>query len=542
MISLERPASMNGYPELSRHEHMPVCDFEPVLMVPPRQVPEVWKMLSDARCVVQFWQIGGRFGGRIRDVEGDARRGIPLPPTTSLNILEPNACSQTLREPCQFIFDAIQAGLMEIRYLQPVPSKRVPRVEKRGDGTVHPERKRGPVLLHRNQLRIAFTFVELFAGVGGFRQGLEPLGGKCVFSSEIDINCVDSYERNYKATPAGDICKVSSSSIPDHDLLVGGFPCQPFSREGLQPGFDCKSGDGLLFEQIVRILNDKYPKAFFLENVPGLLSCDEGRTFEVICNSLTLNGRYKVTAELINARCLTAQYRKRLFIVGIRAGTGGSPPFRFPYVPDLGLRFVDVQETDEAINTDNATAEDYTLSDSQFEKLQQSKLWCDQGPNGRMAWEGKQCETLISNYGQCIANGSSMVVPRRWPHNPRRFTARECARLMGFPDSFDLGKVKAPNHAIGELEKASDYYPPANVWFKSHYRMLGNAVCPPLICAIGGALIQQCPEIEKDGDTNWEGVGVSTAILLALRAVEPNRRQAVLLTLLDTDLCVLDGF
>jgi DNA (cytosine-5)-methyltransferase 1 len=534
------------------HEHMPVEVEEPVLLVPPREVPVVWGLLTEARCVPQFWQLGGRFGGRIRHVDGEERRGIPLLPEVARCISDSGpACSKH----CEYIRTGIECGQMAVRSLKPLPSKRVPRTEGGGDATVHKERRRQfklPCLVPSGSKPAStsptFTFVELFAGIGGFRQGLEALGGKCLFASEIDTDCCRSYARNYGDLPSGDIRRIPSSFIPDHDMLVGGFPCQPFSREGLQPGLAEKNGNGLLFLEIVRILRDKQPKAFFLENVPGLLYCDEGRTIAVVMEALELEGTYAVRHEVINARCLTAQSRNRLYFVGMKRSKKRTRQheehaddeeaemvFAFPFIPDLGLRFADVLESDEEIfagSQGRITAADYTLSEAQFQKVHDSRLWSSCGPNGRLAWAGKVCETLISNYGHCVGNGSSMLVPRAWPHNPRRYTARECARLMGFPDdNFDLG-------AVPEAASDGSGYPATNVWFKAHYRMLGNAVCPPLICAVAGAILQQCPGIagEYSADrARWEDVGLAAGLQLAIRAVAPSRRQPLIDRLTEGD-------
>ena len=523
-----------------QHEHMPTMSLEPVLLVPPKEVPSTWTMLLKARCIPQFWHLGGRFGGRVRGVEGDTRRGIPVPVEIARRIREGGD------EQMKSIVDFVALHNIEIRNMKPLPSKRVPRRQQGRDGTVHPERRRAFTLPTAEESvslltsaadQVPFSFAELFAGIGGFRRGLEALGGKCVFSSEIDADCIQCYSRNFGETPSGDICHIAAADIPDHDMLVGGFPCQPFSREGLQPGFADKKGDGMLFLEIVRILREKHPKAFLLENVPGLLACDEGKTFAAIKEALEVDGCYAVKAETINSRCLTAQSRNRVYFVGIRKQRKRSramneeqhvlqndseEEFNFPFIPDLALCFSDIVETDEEMRVGSsglASAENYTLTDTQFDKLRKSHLWNSCGPNGRMAWGGKLIETLISNYGHCISNGSSVVVPRPWPHNPRRLTARECSRLMGFPDLlYDLGvPAKTPD---------SNDYPAGNVWFKAHYRMLGNAVCPPIICAIGGAILQHCHCSTSQND--WEAKSLTTAIFLAFGALSPAKRIAAL--------------
>ncbi|MBM3967958.1 MAG: DNA (cytosine-5-)-methyltransferase, partial [Planctomycetes bacterium] len=242
----------------TRHEHVPVEDNEPILVLPHERVSAVWRVLHERHLVPQCWHVGGRFGGRIRSLpqEYGTCRGIPIPTQVAASLAE---CG-------------IHEGI--VCNLPPEPSKKVPRFEPPGDNTVHADRQVGgtlaKVLLDLGQAQSVpgavpfgnFTFCELFAGIGGFRVALEALGGRCVFASEINADCVETYARNFhgKGQPtscvsSGDIRLIAASEIPDHDLLVGGFPCQPFSRAGLQIGL----GDGergQLFEEIVRILRE----------------------------------------------------------------------------------------------------------------------------------------------------------------------------------------------------------------------------------------------------------------------------------------------
>lgn len=161
-----------------------------------------------------------------------------------------------------------------------------------------------------------FTYIELFAGLGGFRVALDKLGGKCVLASEVDRFCTKNYQVNFGDRPAGDVCRIESEHIPNHDLLVGGFPCQPFSSSGSRLGVEDPSGRGVLFREIVRILKHKRPRTFLLENVRGLLLHDGGKTLELIVRELEGCG-YSVSYELVNAVNLVPQERCRLFFVGI---------------------------------------------------------------------------------------------------------------------------------------------------------------------------------------------------------------------------------
>jgi DNA (cytosine-5)-methyltransferase 1 len=169
-----------------------------------------------------------------------------------------------------------------------------------------------------------FRFIDLFAGIGGFRLAFENAGGECVFSSEINSFACKTYEANHGDKPAGDITKIDEAGIPDHEILAAGFPCQPFSIAGvskkkslnMEHGFRDKT-QGTLFFDIARILNAKKPKAFLLENVKNLLSHDRGKTFETILDVLEQEG-YHVHWKVIDARHLVPQHRERIYIVGFR--------------------------------------------------------------------------------------------------------------------------------------------------------------------------------------------------------------------------------
>mmetsp|Transcript_150579 Transcript_150579/g.484194 ORF Transcript_150579/g.484194 Transcript_150579/m.484194 type:complete len:494 (+) Transcript_150579:135-1616(+) len=358
--------------------------------------------------------------------------------------------------------------------------------------------------------RGSLTFVELFAGIGGFRLGLEALGGRCVFGSEIAAECVTVYEANFGSEPpvAGDIYQVKDEDIPQHDVLLGGFPCQPFSWLGSQPGISDERG--VLYKEIVRVLRAHRPSAFLLENVPGLLTCDGGRVITRIVSELESLG-YSVSLEKVDSRCLTAQSRYRVFIVGIRQDggvEGQAKKFRFPYIPDLALRVGDVLESDADLIAAGAV-ELHTL------RQEQVLRWGSKEGLRNLAWHDTITHTLVSHYGGQLGRGSSQLVPRPPPHLPRRFTPRECARLMGFPESFDLGAPK-PGDAPNEV----------NAWCRSRYSMLGNAVSPPLIAVLAGAILAQCPDVASERD--WDATGRSVAIQLALQALPAQCREKIL--------------
>ena len=237
-------------------------------------------------------------------------------------------------------------------------------------------------------------------------------------------------------------------SVPQHDLLVAGFPCQPFSSLSLQPGLSDEKGR--LFEEIFRLLKQSRPPYFLLENVPGLLKSNSGGDMKTILDALRSLG-YQVSYEVVNARHVSAQQRKRLYVVGMREGR-----FDFPSQPELGLLARDVLDFE-------AEHEMYGISEAQMEQLRGGRM------SRSLAWPERKVNTLISHYGISVGRGGSQLVPRWAPRLPRLFTARECARIMGFPNSYRL-EVATRREA------------------KALYRLLGNAVCPAVVTVLAAAI------------------------------------------------------
>lgn len=372
----------------------------------------------------------------------------------------------------------------------------------------------------------SFTYAELFAGIGGFGVALEALGGKCVFVSEIEESCRDVYLANFSLSPQivhGDIYQVDERDLPvSLDLLVGGFPCQPFSAMGEQPGLSCPKGH--LFLEIVRVLSVSRPLAFILENVPGLLQLPE--TLQIIVQALEDVG-YDLTMEVCDARGLTATSRKRLFIVGFRRKQKSATNvgddvsvdqlvksettgFYFPYMPDLGFRARDV------LSYDPLSVEEEDLlrvTNAQLDRLNREKYWRP----AHLAWPNVVIDTLVSHYGTSVARGHTQLVPASCntkaisastlhSGNPRRFTPRECARIMGFPATFAIPDKQ--NEGQDDMART-----------KELYSMFGNAVCPPVIAAIAGAVLDRCPEIISYRDhKDWVAWGRKTAVRLAYEA------------------------
>eukprot|EP00439_Symbiodinium_sp_Y106_P027255 s4745_g3.t1 len=455
------------------------------LVVPVRLVEKAYGELSDAGCIPRRWHPEGRYGIPIQVAEDSQQRLIPL------------LADAVDRLPAS-LRAALTAGTVHLR-AQEIPWKEPKPVRSRlgvSELSLSPRGTPGKA--------VNFTFAELFAGIGGFRLGLQSLGGNCVFACEIEPYTRDMYLRNFGNAPAvaGDIQEVHASAIPQHDILVAGFPCQPFSALGTQPAFD--DDRGLLFREIVRVLEASQPKFFLLENVPGLLRCDDGRVLETIREELSQAG-YDVLVETVNGKALTAQARKRVFIIGFRTESQLAHKFQLPHVPDLCLRAEDILETEDEVMR-SGLLEDYTLTDEQFARLKGSAKWARRGGmSSTLAWGDKVCATLVGHYGKTLRKGNSQLVPRQAPFKPRRFTPRECARLMGFPNSFKL------------TEQEEGQSP--GMWYRALYKMFGNSVSPPVVAVLAGAILAS-EKTEAPGD-----LGITAAVGLALEATTPRRRQ-----------------
>jgi DNA (cytosine-5)-methyltransferase 1 len=310
-----------------------------------------------------------------------------------------------------------------------------------------------------------FTFVDLFAGIGGTRIAFEAEGGKCVFSSEWDKYSQITYFENFGEIPHGDITKIKEDSVPSHDILVAGFPCQPFSIAGVSKkkslgrahGF-LDQTQGTLFFDIARILKAKRPKAFLLENVKNLASHDKGNTFKVICNTLDLL-RYKLYPQIIDGRHFVPQHRERIFIVGMDKDIYGEDElFAFPTLSKPALKLRDILEP--------KVDPKYTLSDHLWKYLQNyAEKHKAQGNGfgfGLVNLDGI-ARTLSARY---YKDGSEILIPQK-NKTPRRLTPRECARLQGFPDSFNI--------TVSDTQA---------------YKQFGNSVVVPAVKAVAKQLIK----------------------------------------------------
>ena len=344
-----------------------------------------------------------------------------------------------------------------------------------------------------------FSFIDLFAGIGGLRRGFDAIGGQCIFTAEWNRFSCETYRANYPSDEhaiAGDITRIPEDAIPKHDILLAGFPCQPFSIAGVSKknalkhphGFDCKT-QGTLFFDVTRIIRYHQPRAFLLENVKNLASHDGGRTFRIIRRTLEEDLGYHISYRIINARAFVPQNRERMFIVGFRDRCGFSlenlslpDPLRGPRLNSI-LHSEDGSEPTEAPYTDlqGRVHPRYILTDHLWRYLQEYATRHKSRGNGfgyGLVGPNDVCRTLSARY---YKDGSEILV-RRQSGNPRRLTPRECARLMGFDSLTRKNQLVIP---VSDTQA---------------YRQLGNAVVVPVVEAIARHMvpwITQRPQSDK---------------------------------------------
>jgi DNA (cytosine-5)-methyltransferase 1 len=311
----------------------------------------------------------------------------------------------------------------------------------------------------------AFTFIDLFAGIGGIRLAFQQLGGQCVFSSEWDKFARKTYEANFGEVPFGDITKIDENKILNHDILTGGFPCQPFSIAGVSKknslgrshGFKDKT-QGTLFFDIARIIEAKRPKAFLLENVKNLKSHDSKNTFKIIKGTLE-ELDYTVFEEILDARYYIPQHRERILIVGFDNKRYQNVDFKFPIPP----------ESKQVLNSilEKKTDEKYTLSDKLWNYLKDYAEKHKMKGNGfgfGIADPNGVSRTLSARY---YKDGSEILIAQE-NKNPRRLTPKECAKLQGYPKEFRV--PVSDNQA---------------------YKQFGNSVAVPMIEAVAKEIIKK---------------------------------------------------
>lgn len=331
-----------------------------------------------------------------------------------------------------------------------------------------------------------FKFIDLFAGIGGIRLGFESLGGQCVFTSEWNKFAQKTYFENFPQTTdhifAGDITLVHEKDIPDFDVLLAGFPCQPFSIAGVSKknslgkkhGFEDKT-QGTLFFDVARIIKEKQPQAFLLENVKNLLSHDKGNTFKVIRETLENELNYKIDFRVIDGQHFVPQHRERIIIVGFRDHSNFS--FDSLKLPGKGkikmssiLHPQDGKEEAEfpyTLGNDAHVNDKYTLTPRLWEYLQEYKEKHRKAGNGfgfGLVDENSVSRTLSARYHK---DGSEILISQGDFKRPRRLTPRECARLMGFPDDFKI--------PVSDTQA---------------YRQFGNSVVVPVMHEIAKEMIK----------------------------------------------------
>jgi DNA (cytosine-5)-methyltransferase 1 len=326
-----------------------------------------------------------------------------------------------------------------------------------------------------------FTFIDLFAGIGGIRLGMEFIGGRCVFTSEWNEWCKKTYVSNFGEGEAfiGDIVSFPAEDVPDHDMLLAGFPCQPFSIAGVSKknalgrphGFECTT-QGTLFFDVARIIAAKRPKYFLLENVKNLISHNKGNTFKVILNTLENELGYNVYWKVIDAQPWVPQHRERTIIVGFREKTqfswdNLSVPEKHPTLksilhPEDGSQKAEPPYT---VGERGLVHSKYVLTDHLWMYLQEYAAKHKAKGNGfgyGLVTPDDIARTLSARY---YKDGSEILVYRGLGKNPRRLTPRECARLMGFEDSFKI--------PVSDTQA---------------YKQFGNSVVVPVIKAVAKAM------------------------------------------------------
>ncbi len=322
--------------------------------------------------------------------------------------------------------------------------------------------------------RSSFSFIDLFAGIGGIRMAFQKAGGKCLFSSEWDKYAKKTYERNFGEVPYGDIRKIDEVSIPDHDVLCAGFPCQPFSLAGVSKknslgrkhGFDDPT-QGTLFFDIKRIIKEKKPKAFFLENVKNLLHHDKGKTWEIIRQSLEKDLGYLINWRVVDAANWVPQHRERIFIVGYDPGqisidkneivipTAPSNGHVYPELASIVMKKVDQK---------------YTLGVGTWATLERHKAYHSAAGNGfgygmhkLPIREGAVTRTISARYHK---DGAEILIDQPDRECPRRLTIEEAMQLQGFDPKCFIFPVSATQA----------------------YKQIGNSVAVPAVASCAAVI------------------------------------------------------
>jgi DNA (cytosine-5)-methyltransferase 1 len=308
-------------------------------------------------------------------------------------------------------------------------------------------------------------FIDLFAGIGGIRLGFQDYFGPCVFSSEWDKYAQITYQFNFGDRPHGDITKIDEKDIPSFDILLGGFPCQPFSNAGLKKGFE--DYRGTLFFDIARIIKHHKPKVVFLENVKGFKNHDKGTTFKVVKSTLEEMG-YKVYAKVLNAKDFgVPQNRERIYIIGFLDDVD----FKFPEPLNKKNKLGDILDK----NVDSK----YTLSDALWAGHQRRKIEHKEKGNGfgySIFNENSEYTSTIS--ARYYKDGSEILIEQSGK-NPRKLTPKEASRLQGFPENYKI--------PVSDTQA---------------YKQFGNSVAVPVIRELAKAINESLYLFNKKNNEN----------------------------------------
>lgn len=359
----------------------------------------------------------------------------------------------------------------------------------------HPDNRAcRPHYPQRNQWEkiLNFEFIDLFAGIGGIRLGFESIGGKCVWTSEWNTFAQQTYIANFGRNHpvVGDITQIPADTVPGHDVLLAGFPCQPFSIAGVSKknslgrahGFACQT-QGTLFFDVARIIDAKRPAAFMLENVKNLVNHDKGNTFKVIRDTLEKELGYEVHCRVIDAQHFVPQHRERIIIVGFREPTAFD--FNKLVLPDIksAPRLASILHPEDGSEHDcypyteqkkGKVADKYTLTPHLWQYLQNYAEKHRAAGNGfGFGLVGKEnvARTLSARY---YKDGSEILI-KQARKRPRRLTPRECARLMGFPDSFQI--------TVSDTQA---------------YKQFGNSVVVPVVKTVAAHMLPHLKKLLKN--------------------------------------------
>lgn len=335
-----------------------------------------------------------------------------------------------------------------------------------------------------------FTFIDLFAGIGGIRHAFEHAGGRCVFTSEWNTFAQKTYLKNFPHEEGhrlvGDITEVDAADIPPHDVLLAGFPCQPFSIAGVSKknalgrphGFEDET-QGTLFYDVARIIAKNKPKAFLLENVKNLVSHDKGNTFSTILRVLREELGYEVHHKVIDGRHFVPQHRERIIIVGFLEPAGFN--WEELKLPEPTKRMADILEPADSIDPK------YTLTPKLWKYLKDYAAKHKAAGNGfgyGLVKADGVSRTLSARY---YKDGSEILVHQGSGKRPRRLTPRECARLMGFPDDFNI--------PVSDTQA---------------YKQFGNSVVVPVIAEVARIMVPRVMELVLRNPTNdQQGLGLA---------------------------------